>query len=369
MTPPDENCYADLTQLELYEQLWTCSIAQWYKNPNLARITFPTRFLSLSDAVVRHLLDSEGIFLDAQCDIRSLDPCGDDSDDEWSKNPGAPPSQEEESSDSSVNRKRLDVPEETKERIKAALKMWASPGKDGGIFVKCFWSSALDARWIIPCGTLKCTTTDEVLLAIQASDRIRSDLELFKKIQSSLHSQEAASAPQLALRKWHNVNTSMEFRCFVKHHELIAISQKQISECWLFLSKEKKDIESKIIEFWQTKLADHFPLDSYVFDTYIHSRGSVWLVDISPYHADYTDPLLWTWEEIDALTNVSHRAELRVVEEQGIVPNLFRMTTGLPYDLLQMEEIKQLQFDKLIDYLKNLPNPKKKQINPDASQQ
>lgn len=100
-----------------------------------------------------------------------------------------------------------------------------------------------------------------------------------------------------------------------------------------------------------------------MFDAYIHSSGRTYLIDISPFHEDHIEPLLWTWDELHALSSPAPASSsdfndakpsgdssslplLRIIEtETNIIPNLKRMTTALPFDLLQ----PQLPADGSVD--------------------
>jgi len=49
----------------------------------------------------------------------------------------------------------------------------------------------------------------------------------------------------LVLRKWHAINKAMEFRCFVKDNELIAISQRDITAYYEAIEDNRHIIREK----------------------------------------------------------------------------------------------------------------------------
>ncbi|CAG8821218.1 22299_t:CDS:2, partial [Dentiscutata erythropus] len=102
---------------------------------------------------------------------------------------------------------------------------------------------------------------------------------------------------ELVLRKWYDVAPSMEFRCFVRNEELVAISQRDVNY-YPFLVDVQEDLETKIIQFFNTNIRNKFFNRDYVFDAYItRNRERVWLIDFNPF-GPMTDSLLFTWEDI-----------------------------------------------------------------------
>lgn len=53
----------------------------------------------------------------------------------------------------------------------------------------------------------------------------------------------------LVLKRWHNLNRGMEFRCFVKNHSLIAISQRDPTAYFEFLPELVDPIKETLNEF------------------------------------------------------------------------------------------------------------------------
>lgn len=61
----------------------------------------------------------------------------------------------------------------------------------------------------------------------------------------------------LVLRKWYDLQPSMEFRCFVKNQEIVGISQRDLNY-YPFLQDIKQDIEQTIFEFFEDIVRDGF---------------------------------------------------------------------------------------------------------------
>lgn len=99
----------------------------------------------------------------------------------------------------------------------------------------------------------------------------------------------------------------MEFRCFVKQKQLIAISQRDYTNYYSCLEEQKEDIIDKIESFFQENVQSHFPNDNYVLDLYL-SKNCVVIIDFNPF-SPTTDPLLFSWPELSRDT-----AELQLEE-------------------------------------------------------
>ncbi|CAG8435094.1 2935_t:CDS:2 [Ambispora gerdemannii] len=172
---------------------------------------------------------------------------------------------------------------------------------DGAVFPKLNWSSPKDATWIAATNTLKCNSPSDIFLLLKGSDFIAHDLDhAFDNCQ--YESDEAArrkhpEAYELVLRKWYDVATSMEFRCFVKSNELIGISQRDVN-FYPFLFDIKEELQSKITQFFILNIQHKFANNDYVFDVYItRNRERVWLIDFNLFNHT-TDSLLYSWDEI-----------------------------------------------------------------------
>ncbi len=198
---------------------------------------------------------------------------------------------------------------------------------------KLNWSAPKDATFM-NANSMDCRTPNNIYLLLKSSDFITHDLEhaFDDTVDSPDTDITADSIPyHLVLRKtvgqW---NPSVEFRCFVRQRRLLCICQRDLNY-YDFLSKMSSRLRSKIQEFFDVRLRDTFPDESFVFDVYIPSPyDRVWLVDMNPW-APRTDPLLFSWMEIlempeppkDDLDDVS--PEFVRLDTQVTVPDHIRL--------------------------------------------
>lgn len=183
----------------------------------------------------------------------------------------------------------------------------------GKVAPKMNWSAPKDARWIATTNTLECRTPNDVYLLLKSSNLISHDLEhVFDgcvpppdadagvAITAGTMIQDQALKFQhyLVLRKYVNMNPSVEFRCFVRRRQLIGICQRDLNS-YDFLVDLKAALSEAIVLFYQKYLESSFPDEDFVFDVYIpaHQNNRVWLIDINPW-APRTDPILYTWPEL-----------------------------------------------------------------------
>lgn len=67
---------------------------------------------------------------------------------------------------------------------------------------------------------------------------------------------------QLILRKWINMNPSMEFRCFIGNQTLLAICQRDVRTFYEYIGCEKSQIIQDIQDFFDENIRGKFPLDN-----------------------------------------------------------------------------------------------------------
>lgn len=117
-----------------------------------------------------------------------------------------------------------------------------------------------------------------------------------------------------------------------------------------------------------------------IYDAYVHSNGKVYLIDISPFDEAYSEPILFSWDELKDLSKDGSDElvpELRIIEtETNIMPNLRRMATALPFDLVQPERTEEEEaalegvdpnnIEALVEKLKNLTKAAEK-LNEESS--
>lgn len=168
----------------------------------------------------------------------------------------------------------------------------------GKVMPKLNWSAPKDATWINASGTMECQTAEDVYLLLKSSNFITHDLEhaFDGCIDADKHDLDAIPYV-LVLRKHFQLNPSLEFRCFVRERKLIGICQRE-QNYFEFLSKMEAELRKVILDFFNVRLRDTFPDESFTFDVYIPPpHDQVWLMDINPW-AIRTDPLLFSWLEL-----------------------------------------------------------------------
>ena len=236
----------------------------------------------------------------------------DDSDDEANSNDDDNDSNNEEI-------KQYNFPELT-EQIQTTLQILGGDGErcNLGCMPKLNWSSPKDATWI-NCGTLKCTKVGDVYLLLKSSEFVSFDLEsawddlepeIAAEAEADEGSDESGKPPidfeyELVLRKWCNLHPSMEFRCFIYDHELVAISQRHPSKFYSHLQLSEEDDEihptTDIIHaFYETYVQHRFAsgkMHRFVIDVYVDSQERTWIVDFNVW-GKRTDSLLFEWAEL-----------------------------------------------------------------------
>ena len=187
-----------------------------------------------------------------------------------------------------------------------------------------------DAAWIVPGTSLRCTTPSDVYLLLKSSDFISKDIRQLQELIRMEHgSHETASSsirPVLVLKKFFNIPTSHEFRCFVRAGRLICISQRDAGTFFEHLQEESTQLTIRRLlqgfffsflrpsyttatAYSSGSSSTRFPLDDFVWDAYIsRDMSKVFLVDINPY-LERTDALLWTWDEVEEMAEDVLRSE------------------------------------------------------------
>jgi hypothetical protein len=218
----------------------------------------------------------------------------------------------------------------------------------GSVVPKLNWSAPKDATWINPNNSLQCRSADDVYLLLKSSDFVTHDLEhAFDDCvddNDELSQTTINDIPyHLVLRKYFQLNPSLEFRCFVRKRKIIGICQRDLNY-FEFLFRMKNQLRQKIMEFFDDKLRDTFPDDNFVFDVYIPPpHNKVWLVDINPWAAR-TDPLLFSWLELLRMEGFDDEDISSDIDKDDLSVN-----EALQMDDEEIETVQMLPEFRLID--------------------
>ena len=171
---------------------------------------------------------------------------------------------------------------------------------------------------------MKCYSVSDIILLLKSSDRILFDLEhMFDlcddktndTIFNNLNNYNKNAI--LVIRKWANLNPSMEFRIFIVNSKLIGICQRDTTTYYEFLPNDKDEIQDLLYDFFHEHINEKFSLQSYCIDVYIDKKKRVWIVDFNPF-GNPTDALLFEWHElIQMSTNDDHDLEMRIIENRS----------------------------------------------------
>ena len=144
---------------------------------------------------------------------------------------------------------------------------------------------------------MECRTPNDIYLLLKSSDFVTHDLTHAFDDTANEPAPDPEISYHLVLRKWITLNPSVEFRCFVRNRQLIALCQRDLNHFeFLFTMQDK--LRQTIQDFFDTRLRDTFPDPYFTFDVYIPPpHGKVWLVDFNPW-AMRTDPLVFSWMEL-----------------------------------------------------------------------
>ncbi|KAH0616438.1 hypothetical protein JD844_027531 [Phrynosoma platyrhinos] len=255
------------------EQVLKCQFSSWY--PHFKSQTIRSIIIPLPENVKDYLLDDGTLVVSGREDPPTYsqeDNNGDETEEiQWSDD---------------ENTTTLMAPEFPEFALKVEE---AISSLGGSVFPKLNWSAPRDAYWIAMNSSLKCKCLSDIFLLFKSSDFITRDFT-----QPFAPSNELL---ELVLRKWCELIPGAEFRCFVKENKLIGISQRDYTQHYEHISKQKEEICTCIQEFFKKHIQYKFFDEDFVFDVYRDSMGRVWLIDFNPF-GEVTDSLLFTWEEL-----------------------------------------------------------------------
>ncbi|KAG5311211.1 CD123 protein, partial [Acromyrmex insinuator] len=269
-----------------------CSFSSWY--PIFKKDSLEARILHIPDEVLKYL-EHDTFVLPLEA-TKSLP-----KDSEWAD--GSPVTCEEEETDYQPT-----FPEFS-QQIQEILDEYDA------VFVKTNWSTPADAMWVAPTKTLKCNTLEEIYLLLKSSDRIAKDLNIVKSSKDC----EKPLPFCLVLKQWRDINPCTEFRCFVIDNELIAISQRDISQYHSSNESQKYDIQTDIKSLFLERIKGRFPLRNYSFDVIRYKKDKVKIIDFGAMDAASTKETLFTYDELQ--NHIENTPEFRFIgEEIGIQP-------------------------------------------------
>jgi len=128
----------------------------------------------------------------------------------------------------------------------------------------------------------------------------------------------------------------MEFRCFVKDNEIVAASQRDVTQCYPFLKEERQETLNLLLIFFQDHVRNRFSggaITQYVMDVYVDRRSRVWLLDFNIFNPT-TDSLLFEWSELDEIGSTG--PELRIVQVEKEVRTDPLSSYRAPIDTVQL---------------------------------
>ncbi|KAF9942273.1 hypothetical protein BGZ67_002290 [Mortierella alpina] len=319
-----------------HQRLENCAFASWY--PKFRSMTIKSRIIPLPEDFIAYL-HADGVFIPGQSGITMAlsDSESEEEDDPISDMDRIKALQEattrhaldddssddDDDDDNNNNDTNEDEEEETPLPYFPALEQEIAQAIEelgSEVFPKLNWSSPRDASWIATTNTLKCHNAADIFLLLKSSDFVAHDLaHAYEDCSDEAGGVEGAGVrvrPErldLVLRKWFDLAPSMEFRCFVRDHRLVGISQRDMTY-YEFLKGIQQELEDKIVGFFEDKINGHFPDSDYTFDVYItRNRERIYLIDFNPF-AQKTDSLLFEWEE---LLLTQERLSLRLLASEA----------------------------------------------------
>eukprot|EP00026_Physarum_polycephalum_P019905 Phypoly_transcript_22163.p1 GENE.Phypoly_transcript_22163~~Phypoly_transcript_22163.p1 ORF type:complete len:193 (+),score=37.50 Phypoly_transcript_22163:35-580(+) len=137
----------------------------------------------------------------------------------------------------------------------------------------------------------------QVLQMFSISERISQDMKLALSHTDRFHE-------QLVVRKWVDLDPTLEFRGFVKGNTLNALSQYNHLGYFPYLVEHKDEIVKQIQDCYYNealpKLKPKF--DTYVIDFALIDTGvtpkkyKIWIIELNPF-LPTTDGCLFSWEK------------------------------------------------------------------------
>ncbi|KAI0480446.1 D123-domain-containing protein [Xylariaceae sp. FL0804] len=303
------------------DHILNCSYDSWF--PRYRTACIKSRIIPLSPEFIEYIREDGIILADDDGDDDGAEPA----DDEWESAPSTfrpPPEELSSDSDSDSESEEDAAPRPPPNRRFPELhrligERIAELG--GEVAPKLNWTAPKDAAWISPHqNTVKCTCPNDVYLLLKSSNFVTYDLEhAFDDCTPPPQQQQSSSSssstllpfrPVLVLRAYFNPHTALEFRCFVKHRVLVAVSQRDLRH-FDFLRPLRAAVVARVARLFDRRLRYTFPDGCFAFDVYLPEGedddsgdgaplGRARLIDINPW-APHTDSLLYDWRELLAM--------------------------------------------------------------------
>ncbi|XP_042907499.1 translation initiation factor eIF2 assembly protein isoform X2 [Parasteatoda tepidariorum] len=284
------------------EEVEQCSFQNWYNN--FKNVSVKSIILPLPDDFIKYIL-ADGIILPKSTNVSHVVSTND-----------SDLSDEEETWEEDTDEAEPEAPyfPEFDQSIENAIESLG-----GKVFPKLNWSSPKDASWMGFNYSCCSTSISDIYLLLKSSNFIIHDItQPYNLCDDFIQDQSLSEIEQkniplfLVLRKWIDIDTSGEFRCFVKENKLIDI-----------------------------------------YDVYRKKKDKVILIDFNPF-GKVTDSLLFTWEELNSdLTSVDENdeyPEFRCVEDNyGVQPRTLS-SYAVPTDIIDISTGED-SF-KLVDLMK-----------------
>lgn len=334
-----------------------CQFSNWYpKFSNLdgkkrKNVTILSIVIQQLPADFEKFLLSDGVKLPA--DANKLSSCA-QGNSEWSSDEedGENSGTEGDSDSQSREDLQFSFPQLNKQLEEAIVSL------KGSVIPKLNWSTPKDAAWVNG-GSLRCQTIGDIYLLLKSSDFCLHDvLRKAWKECGDYHNEKEAPRLELVLRKWCNLHPSMEFRCFVRQHELLAISQRQHTQHYPHLEHDHTRILTLLIDFFETNIQHNFAdgvAANYIFDVYVDKKNRVWLLDFNIW-AKSTDSLLFEWDELLTL-DVEDDPYFRLVETANQVRQDPLASYRAPIDTVNLASVMGGDSKAFETFMKQCQNP------------
>ena len=319
------------------DDILSCSYSNWYSKFKDYTFSEAAIYKPLSKEFIEYL-ESDGIELpkDTKKDsvlFQDVSPNSDNEYSDWENDDN------EKETDESI-KKFEDFHLTLREKIK----------EFGSVAPKLNWSAPQDSVWIMTGRNMRCYSTTDLFLLLKSSDYLNHDMyHAFDEACDFDKSNPPKFELELVLRKWVEINPSMEFRCFVRDRQLIAISQRDLNY-YNFLDELQDELTEKIGIFFDDILLSKNEANSFVFDVYVPKPfNKVYLIDINPFQRS-TDPLLFSWNELATMSVSEDDIKFRLVTEHnsGRFATKAHSQNHVPKDFLDASVDTQ----SMVDFLK-----------------